>query len=66
MTYRLMTKEAAQTNDLFRRLMGQARYQWAWRKLQSARLYALQSLTVEVAEEDVERGDVLMTYGDVG
>ena len=52
-------------NELFRALGRQVRYPWVWRKLQSARLHMLHTATREIDEDDVNRGDVLVTNGDV-
>jgi hypothetical protein len=40
----LMTEPDARANDLLRALIREARYPWAWRKLNSARMYLLESL----------------------
>lgn len=65
MKYLIMTPEAKAANELFRALGRQARYPWAWRKLQSARLHMLHSATREIDEDECERETILVTNGDV-
>ncbi len=55
---------ARQANELFRSLMRQARYPWAWRKLQRARLEALRTGTVTV-EYDHLIHEQFVTNADV-
>lgn len=65
MSYLIVWTDAeARANDLLRSLMRQVKYQWAWRKLNSARLHIIETHTRQIEDLDW-RGERFVTNGEV-
>lgn len=63
MHYLVWDAPTSRANDLLRDLMRQAKYKWAWKKLNSARWHIIETHTLKV-DECQYNGESFVSNGD--